>query len=161
MSVEYITGNLLDFPGGCNIIAHIVNMQGVMGSGVALQIKEEYPVAYEEYKKAFESGNLKLGTISVGTLNNGKKILNICAQEFYGTEKRQLDYEAFYAAFENIRNKLEESHNKGKIWTLGVPYKIGSDRAGASWRVIETMLLDLFENSPAKLLIVQLPNTQG
>ena len=39
------------FDSGADIICHQVNCQGVMGSGLAKQIRERYPIVYEEYKK--------------------------------------------------------------------------------------------------------------
>ena len=33
------------------LIIHGVNCQGVMGSGVALAIRNKWPVVYDEYKK--------------------------------------------------------------------------------------------------------------
>lgn len=90
MSIKYVKGNLLDFV-SWNTILHITNCQGVMGSGVALQIKEEYPQAYNDYKKAYDEGKLKLGFFTLTTLSTGKKIINACAQDQFGTDKRQLD----------------------------------------------------------------------
>jgi len=155
MSIEYIKGNLLDFPGGINVIGHCVNARGVMGSGIALQIKEEYPIAYEVYRKAFEAGDLKLGSLSAAQLPNGKRIINICGQANYGLEKRQVDYEAIYAGFEGVKVILEQAHAEGRTYTLGLPYKIASDRAGGAWLIIEAMLKYLFEASPIKLVIVE------
>ncbi len=45
--IKIIDGNLFDTK--AKIIAHQVNCRGVMGSGVALQIKERYPYVYEMY----------------------------------------------------------------------------------------------------------------
>ena len=46
---------------GCNIICHQVNCQGVMGSGIAKQVREKYPNVYNSYKKACD----KLGAYGV------------------------------------------------------------------------------------------------
>lgn len=167
MSIKRIKGNLLDFPEGCNVIAHCCNAQGVMGSGIAKSIKDEYPNAYEVYKEAYDevinagAQSLPLGHVSVGTNASGKKIVNCVAQEFYGKHmegdvmKRYVDYEAFYSCFATIKDKLEKAIEDGKKPVLGVPYKIASDRAGGDWRVIEAMLTALFETSPVPLLIVE------
>jgi hypothetical protein len=39
--------------------------------------------------------------------------------------------------------------------TLGVPYKMACDRAGGDWRIIETMLNVIFENSGIDILVVE------
>ena len=41
-------GNILE--SDANIICHQVNCQGVMGAGLALQIRKRYPSAFEEYR---------------------------------------------------------------------------------------------------------------
>ena len=47
--IKYKIGDLLTAPQKC--IAHQVNCQGVMGSGVAKAIRNEYPKVYKEYKE--------------------------------------------------------------------------------------------------------------
>ena len=46
--IKTVEVNLLEAKERC--ICHQVNCQGVMGSGVALQIKRKYPQAYKDYK---------------------------------------------------------------------------------------------------------------
>ena len=63
--IETIKGNLLDFPPhhpddpdryiGINNIAHSCNCQNVMGGGIAKQIKERYPQAYEADTEFYNS----------------------------------------------------------------------------------------------------------
>jgi O-acetyl-ADP-ribose deacetylase (regulator of RNase III) len=152
--IEYTKDNLLNFT-SWNVLAHISNCRNTFGSGIAKQIKDEYPAAYEADCKAAKEGYNKLGNVSVADLPSGKRIINVYGQQNYGTEKRQLDYEAFYVAFELIRDKLEQAHKEGRIWVLGVPKFIGCALAGGSWVVVEAMLKDLFEKSPVKLIIVE------
>ena len=47
MKIIYKKGNLLDAQ--TDVIAHQVNCQGVMGSGVAKQIKEKWPDVFKQY----------------------------------------------------------------------------------------------------------------
>lgn len=159
MSVNKIKGNLLDFPEDINVIVHCANCQNTFGSGIAAQIREEYPVAYEADTKHHElckkDGKQQLGTYSVATLVNGKRIINLYAQNLFGTSHRQVDYEAFYVGLEDIRDVLEKATKAGRPWNLGIPYKIASDRAGGNWTIIETMINELFKDSPVKCYIVE------
>ena len=60
-----IQGNLLDFPTHCktdpdkyigiSAIAHSCNTRNIMGAGIAKQIKNRYPQAYEADTKAFNT----------------------------------------------------------------------------------------------------------
>ena len=46
--VKVVYGNLLD--SSAKYICHQVNCKGVMGSGVAKQIKEKWPSVFRRYK---------------------------------------------------------------------------------------------------------------
>ena len=52
MSLELIEGNLLE--SHANFICHQVNCCGVMGSGVAWQIRNTWPILYEEYHNKYD-----------------------------------------------------------------------------------------------------------
>jgi len=45
--LNVINGDLLDITKG--LIAHQVNLKGVMGDGLAKQIKDKYPNVYSQY----------------------------------------------------------------------------------------------------------------
>lgn len=47
--MKIIDGNIFD--SNADAILHQVNCQGVMGSGVAKQVKERYPVVFQWYKR--------------------------------------------------------------------------------------------------------------
>ena len=51
-NIIFITGDLFDTK--ANVILHQVNCQGVMGSGIAAEIKRRFPQAYEDYKTLLE-----------------------------------------------------------------------------------------------------------
>ena len=44
--ITYKNGDLLE--SNCNFICHQVNCQGVMGSGIAKQIRNLFPFVYED-----------------------------------------------------------------------------------------------------------------
>jgi hypothetical protein len=73
-----------------------------------------------------------------------------------GTQKRQLDYEAFYTCLERIKELVEGSINKNK-YVVGIPYLIGCSLAGGSWEVVESMIFDIFDSSNIKVVICALP----
>jgi O-acetyl-ADP-ribose deacetylase (regulator of RNase III) len=137
--------------GACDVIAHCTNCQGVMGSGIALQIKNEMPAVFDAYKYHEECSGLKLGTISYAKIGKGI-VVNLHAQNLYGYDgSRFVNYEAIY---ETLRQTKEVMLSKN-LKTLGVPYKMACDRAGGDWRIIETMLNVIFENSGIDILVVE------
>jgi hypothetical protein len=122
-----------------------------MGSGIALQIKNEMPAVFDAYKYHEECSGLKLGTISYAKIGKGI-VVNLHAQNLYGYDgSRFVNYEAIY---ETLRQTKEVMLSKN-LKTLGVPYKMACDRAGGDWRIIETMLNVIFENSGIDILVVE------
>lgn len=138
-------GNLLDST--ADIIAHQTNCQGVMGSGVAKAIKEQYPRVYEQYRKAYENGLLKLGMCQVVKTNpkgdDNRLIANLCGQDTFGRDnKRYTNYEGIYVAIEKLANYCKINDIK----SVAFPWKMSSDRGGANWMVICTMIEAAFKD---------------
>jgi len=73
MKIEYRKGNL--FETDILHIAHGCNAQGVMGSGVAKIVKEQYFDAYRFYAEQYDEHGLKLGDVQF-IPSNGKVIVN-------------------------------------------------------------------------------------
>ena len=136
--VTVVKGDLLDAKE--KIIAHQVNCQKRMNSGVAKAIREKYPIVFERY----EETNPKLGTVDF--ICEGKEtgyhyIANMYAQDNYGYDGKQYtNYDAFRECCQTIVTVCR----KIKSNTVAMPYKIGSDIGGADWDKIMDILLEEF-----------------
>ncbi len=117
-------------------LIHCCNAKGVMGSGIAKSIKERIPRAYEEYKWHLEDREL-CGACPMGTVSYGDDVINLIAQENYGTGKRQVHYGYLSEALRRAAI-LFSSYEQGR--TLIVPYKMCCDRAGGDWDVVVELL---------------------
>lgn len=134
--VKIVSGNLLDATE--DVICHQVNCQGVMGSGVAKAIREKWPEVYEAYSRYCDNHdwNSPLGSTQYVDVN-GQTIANMFAQNLYGYDgNRYTSYDAFYKCLEDI-------DTLPPWYSIAFPYKIGSDRGGASWDVIYAMICDV------------------
>lgn len=152
--IAHLDGDLLQVQKMLNIdvICHQVNCQGVMGSGIAKQIRDTYPQVYDEYKKKCDIAGADkaslLGQAQVIGLDDnylaGRKVLHVCnlfSQYSYGYDgKRYTSYDAFWEALHNLKLKTP------KGYTIGLPYKIGCDRGGANWNIIEAMIEEVLGN---------------
>lgn len=141
---------------------------GVHGSGVALAIKQKWPQVYEADRKTSVGDVKKLGTIySVPIILDNARICihyGIFGQYKFGTEQRQVNYEALYRGLEAAKQDMLSMTRPGNTWfgadtlSLGMPYKMACDRAGGSLEIVEAMLNHLFLNEPnIKLVICKLP----
>lgn len=140
-------GNLLNT--NINIIAHQVNCQGVMGAGVAKQIKEKYPAVYKDYRRLCEDTSNKmdlLGTCLISIEKENKMICNLFGQYNYGRNGTYTNTSYLSSAILLMINMLEQIYNiKDKTHpqlVIAIPYKIGCGLGGGNWEEVKT----IFEN---------------
>ena len=138
--IEYKRGNLLSVSSG--IIVHGCNAQGVMGSGVAKAIREEYPDCYNKYRNKYEKTGLVLGDIvwwasdKYSAVFDTLFIANGITQHLYGTDKRQVNYVAVADVFKQVIRQA-------KATNLEVNFpKIGAGLGGGDWNIIEEIIND-------------------
>ena len=177
--IHIISGNLLDFPPYCktdsdkylgiNVIAHSCNCQNVMGAGIAKQIKERYPQAFEADRECYnneynEGGNWKvrIGDYSKAEIeskflpNNKGRIYNLYTQSGYSTKKREVNYEYFWRSLKAMQEDLISIQEEtGQPQVLGLPYGISCGLAGGNWKIIKAIIEDIFLDSPIETYIVK------
>ena len=133
--LKIVKGNIFD--SNANAILHQVNCQGVMGSGVAKQVRERYPKVYQAYKQTCD----RLGPREVFGLtqvcgissNNSRYIVNLFSQLNYGYGKCHTDYE-------KLRGCLKIVNERFSGCTVAIPYKMGCDRGGGDWEIVSKMI---------------------
>ena len=143
-------GDLLQYlkNGDVDAIAHCCNDQGVMGSGIALQIKNELPDAFAAYRDYHDQNGLPLGTIS-----HTETVFNLHAQRGYGKGTRHVCYEGLYISLEKTRDVLMATYPFGCV--LGVPKYMASALAGGDFRIVEVMLEVIFGSTPIDIVVVE------
>lgn len=129
MKINYIKGDLLSTTEG--IIVHGCNAQGVMGSGVALAVRQKYPKAYLKYKEEIQRGFLGLGDVQIVKVCEGLFVCNAITQEFYGREKKlYVSYEAIRETFWSVFSVARRNE-----YSVNIP-KIGAGLGGGDWERI-------------------------
>ena len=139
--MKIVKGDLLKLAeeGKFDLILHGCNCFNTMGAGIAKQIKDRYPEAYETDKNESIYGDIeKLGSYtvcSVITGNHSFNILNAYTQyDFKG--KNNVDYNAIKKVFHVIGNTFR--HNNKNI-RIGYPM-IGASLAGGNWDIISKII---------------------
>ena len=141
--IKVVKGNLLD--AAENIIAHQVNCQKKMNSGVAKAIREEWSIVFDRYSQT----NPQLGLVDfihITDKNKGEHyIANMYSQDMYGYDGQQYtNYDAFRTCCKSIVNECKLTKCMGQKLSVAMPYKIASDRGGADWDKIMDILLEEF-----------------
>ena len=141
--MKFFSGDILN--SGATIICHQVNCMGVMGSGLALQIKNKFPEVFGDYWNAVNLLNNEcFGGCLVSKRNDGQGyIANLFSQYFYKgiykttdeyvnsgvdpfklpeintdytVDTRFTNYEALYRSLKNLRDKkIKYLLDEGKI----------------------------------------------
>lgn len=144
--VKIIEGNL--FNSKANIICHQTNCQGVMKSGVALEVKQRYPNVFNSYRKDYEDGLLKLGYVNfafIGDKSSDQIIANMCGQDVYGYDNGiYTDYDKLQDCFDTVVNYIKISYDVKP--TVAFPYLMSCHRGGGDWNIVSKMIEDTFKD---------------
>ncbi len=132
--MKYKKGNLitLTHEGEFDIIIHGCNCFHKFGKGIAKQIKEVYPKAYEVDLMTRKGDASKLGSFSY-TSYPDVTIINAYIQYRYGVEKSHIDYSAIENAFMALSQQIDTDRR------IGIP-QIGAGLAGGNWSMIESII---------------------
>lgn len=142
--IKYIKGNAVDalLDNEIDYLLHQVNAVGAFRSGIAGEIRERIPDAYECYMKMYSEWNKPIGHIPLGTFNiSPSHVINLVGQKYYGRDgKRYTSYGALASGFSYLETYFMNvlKLNPEEI-TLGLP-KIGCGLGGADWDIVEELI---------------------
>lgn len=163
MTLTKVKGDLLDLlvRGEVDFIGHCCNCQGVMGSGIALSIKEDFPDAYAAYRRYEESN----GGLILGTISSDMGVYNLHAQNLYGVKgdtSRFVNYEALYLCLLQMKDEIDATLLSSIVSPkVGFPYKMAADRAGGDWDIVEAMIKSVFKNTDFSIVIVEFDGSRN
>lgn len=143
--IKIIDGDLLQAKE--DIIGHQVNCMGVMGAGLALQIKRKYPKVFKVYKELVtEAENANSVRFLLGKSlvveSEGKYIANLFGQYTYG----KIGQYTLMNALENALKNLKSFALQHDL-TVALPYNIGAGLAGGDWDEILALIERVFEGN--------------
>ena len=129
--------NAVDYTlsGSGRTLIHVCNNKGVMGSGIALEIKNKIPSAFTKYKDS-----CKLGEISSSDCYN---VINLVAQDSYASNRsnygktRYLNYGALSSCLSEINIfELQDLD----VTEIVIPYNMGAFRAGGDFEIVKELV---------------------
>ena len=142
MAIKICNKDLFD--SDAQILVHQVNCQGVMGSGVAKQVKEHYPQAYRDYVTFCgdaEPSDL-MGTVCWSNVSVAppKWIANCFGQANYGDDGQQYtNYAYLRLSLMSVAGAARYNH-----CSVALPYKLGCARGGGDWDIVFGIIKSVF-----------------
>jgi len=135
--MKILQGDLvqLALSGNFDVIIHGCNCFCSMGAGIARQIRETFPAAYQADLETQSGDDNKMGGYSKAIIQiRGRNltIINGYTQYHYSGSKVLADYDAVGSLFSLVKNDFP-----GK--RIGYP-KIGAGLAGGDWEKISTII---------------------
>ena len=130
MEYRFIKGDLLK--ADADVICHQVNLQGVMGGGLALSIAMKYP----NVNKCYESYSKKdLGEVCMVYTDDF-----IVANCFSQREDFNTDYKALRECLSKVRKYMLDCGYR----TVAIPYKYGCGIANGKWDTVLGIFAQVF-----------------
>jgi hypothetical protein len=139
--ITYVVGDIVNAlqKKEIDILAHCCNTRNVFGSGLALQVAQVFPSAYDLDTRLHKR---KLNKLGVAWLDEKSGVMNCYAQKDYGRGKRQVNYGALADCLDQIRTELNYHLDNvpSKSLKIGFPYQFASNRAGGDWNIVLEMI---------------------
>ncbi|QHL87944.1 phosphatase [Nibribacter ruber] len=149
--MEYIKGNLLD--ANTEALVNTVNTVGVMGKGIALQFKEEFPINFKIYSAACKRKELQPGKLLVVkelTIKGEKTIINF-------PTKTEWYLKSSYGYVEDGLKELARIIESNQIKSIAIP-PLGCGNGGLKWDKVKPMIEKYLGNLPNVAIHVYEPN---
>ena len=130
-NISLIKGDALNTD--ADILLHQVNLQGVMGSGIAKQIAIKYSKVEDEY---ISYKNKKLGQVLF--CSTDKYIVGNCFSQ-------SVDFNTDYEALKTCLDKVVSYMGKNKLKSVAIPYNYGCGIANGDWNIVLDIFIDKFK----------------
>jgi len=134
-------GSLLD--ADAEALVNTVNTVGIMGKGIALQVKQAYPGNFRAYEAACRRGDVRLGamfTYETGLLDSPRYIINFPTKGHWRAKSKLSDIAAGLA---DLRRVIQDRD----IRSIAVP-PLGCGNGGLDWRDVRPLITEVLGDLP-------------
>ena len=144
---QEINGDLLAMAkqGIFDVIAHGCNTK-IMGAGIALQIKKQFPEVYEEDYLDRRTPTQKWGDYTAFTYDNGKKLLHVFNLYTQYNPGPDLDYTALELSLKKLAKNIKPNSK------IGLP-QIGCGIGGGNWLKVKEIIQRVLSEHDVTIVI--------
>lgn len=137
--LKFLSGNLLN--SNAHALVNTVNTVGVMGKGIALQFKNEFPYNYMVYRNACLKQELKVGqllTVKDTSLLMGERLIINFPTKIYWQLQSEYNY------LDLGLTALHKLIAAEQINSIALP-ALGCGNGGLNWHIVRAMIYDHLE----------------
>lgn len=149
--IEFTTGNLMASHDA--VLVNTVNSVGVMGKGIALQFKDEFPHNFEVYAEACRNGEVRPGKLLVvqdcSPRYGEKTIINFPTKVHW---RHPSKYEYIEKGLVSLRTYLENN----KVDSISIP-PLGCGNGGLDWTKVKPMIVSALSGLEIRIHVYE-PN---
>lgn len=156
--IEYRKQSVLE-PTENAIIAHGVNCQGKMNSGVAKAVREKYEKAYTQYMRLFDSfkdnNDFLVGSAQVVRVNDKNlHVANLFTQLRYGYDS--IEYAHTTHVYKSLLSLGSTIYSNGELPTTVYMPRIGCGYGGLTWDRVLPCIEHALRHYPMKVIVCDL-----
>lgn len=152
MTIEFVTGDI--FQANAQALVNTVNCVGVMGRGLALQFKKNFPDNFKAYAAACMRGEVRPGKMfvfEIQGLNGPKYLINFPTKRHWRDGSRMEDIDSGLKALaEEIRHR--------DVRSIAIP-PLGSGLGGLKWAEVRPRIEETLRGLNRLRAIVYEPNS--
>lgn len=142
--IKYMKGDLFSSP--AQVLVNTVNLDGVMGKGIALQFKKLYPDMFKQYQFYCEQKMLQIGKLWIYKTPN-KWILNFPTKNHW-RNKSKMEY------IEKGLQKFVDTYIDRGITSIAFP-KLGCGNGGLDWKDVKPVMDRYLKNLPIDIFVYE------
>jgi O-acetyl-ADP-ribose deacetylase (regulator of RNase III) len=144
--IKFVSGNVLE--ANTQAIVNTVNCVGVMGKGLALQVKNKHPLVYEQYRHACNQKIVKPGKIFVTLtfIDQPKYVFNFPTKRHWRSNSLVEDIQLGL-------NNLVDCINDYQISSIAIP-ALGCCNGGLDWKAIRPLIVSNLQTVADDVLVL-------
>jgi len=131
--LTFTTGNLLE--SSADAVVNTVNCVGVMGKGLALQVKQSYPAVFKRYAADCKKGLVQLGRVHIVDRQSLEPPFFIINFPTKGHWKARSNFEDIRLGLKSLRQTLSDF----KIKSIALP-PLGCGLGGLDWANVKALI---------------------
>lgn len=148
-----VTNDMFDFEKACCYMVNLVNLMGVSGKGLALEMRKRCPSHIEKYKEACKTKELRIGTVQViEETEQSWGIINFPTKRHYANDS---SLEDIARSLEALKDLLKTPRFRHCVIGMPIP---GSGNGHRTYDEVYPLVIDYLGGLEATIILSMAPD---